>query len=726
MFYPRKRYTITFDGYSFEILEPKNWKDDVKSFVRNPNYHGIATIISGALEFTGEAAEFLFATVSEFGPNANVRVKAEIKHPDTDAWELDYVGWVDFFTMKKGEKEFIVKLSADPITALYKAKKTARVELERLTDLVENEIEPLKKINMRVVGRDIYTSAHLSQASDWEPLMKWHKTGTFNRTQPVDVVEVVQAEDLNIHSILKPVSQSDGLTGLVDAIIYSNNDIAKTLKVSVSMDHKYRYTTQNGNLNDLKVRLAIYTNGFSYTYNREIILWDEALVGEGDIGEIKFTSDEYEIQLAVGESIGFEYIGNFTHGIAGYTTISFVPTAIFPEGTFGWIGGGSPLDYELNGDKYKASITISEESTRAETQSIAVLIHEYAERLATIILQAKFKSNLFGRMDLGYIEDGALSNTAIAHGMWFRGMNAGMERFKPISTHLQDFYQAVDAIYPIGMQLEDGEMIIEDRAYFYSKIIAADLGEVKDFQIQLDNKAYNSIINVGYQKAGGYEESQGLDEYNRETQYSTIIRSEKELQLVSKYRADGYGMETVRRDIADLNKDSKFDDHIWILDVDLPSGQTNWEISRWQKRFAEAPRIVFSPDTAINLWFSPINILLRHGPWLKAPLRQYLDSMIAFNYSEGNSGLTTKLIGGNAYSQNVGIPVGDLPTSANKGMVATFSAAITYDQLNGKTKGKENKYCLFKLMSEGQTYYVHIDDVKIKNGIGEFKTKIYN
>ena len=174
-------------------------------------------------------------------------------------------------------------------------------------------------------------------------------------------------------------------------------------------------------------------------------------------------------------------------------------------------------------------------------------------------------------------------------------------------------------------------------------------------------------IEVGPIKSGAYEENQGLDEYNRKTQYDTILdKTDNVLELTHKVKTDSYGLESIRRDNPTVglqvnpDDDSKYDDDKWFVDTVEIDGQEALEPGLWPVRFAVEPSGVYSPETAFNFWFSPINIILRHGPWIKPALLHYLNSFIAFNSSDGNSTLRTQLIGGKEYTQNLGVEVADL------------------------------------------------------------------
>jgi hypothetical protein len=467
-----------------------------------------------------------------------------------------------------------------------------------------------------------------------------------------------------------------------------------------------------------KVRIDVYDDASNPTLNRSVDLYEYSGTAIDFPTSINVSSGEFNLDLEPNQSACIMY----------YLDAN-------AKAEVWWYAYTYPI-LEADPTKYylEVGLTVQQDTLLVSSEAPALMIYEYVKRLNDIVLGASFKSNLLARADTdGYAENGDFSQIALTHGMWVRGMYDGVPKYKPISTSLKDCLEAINVAYPIGISLLDGIFRLENREFFYRKVITIQLGEVKDLVITPDTKSFNSRITVGYQKAGGYEDDQGLDEYNRETEYDTILnKTEQELKLISKYRADSYGLETVRREnpavdpLVEPDKDSKFDDHIWMLDVEKPSGQTNWQLSDWTKRFAVEPKNVYSPETAWNLWFSPINILLRHGSWIKPSLIQYPTSKLLFNYSEGNSELTTQLIGGNEYSQNVGIPVGDLDSSSHKAMFAKFQAPVTWEQLNGSTNGIRNIYGLCEFWRHGTRYRAYIMSVSLKNGIGDFNVKLFS
>lgn len=748
MFYNRVRYKFWYGEIGgFEVEEPTNWKEDNKKFSRHLTYHGISTTLSSALKFIGDAREFLISVYTDYGVNADVRLTRELKDKETDIWELDYEGWVDFMTFKQTEEEIEVKFTADPLTNRLKAKQGDKVELEREDDLDGNLISALELRDITLPGRMILQANKLSHNREEIPRLRQAQSTRLNpQVWPMELQEIDTPEFVENPTVFGqyPEDVRDADTEQygsgTTALLRNQGAEALTFKINLSHKQSCHWQVYSGLFGDppnnttISLRLAIYIlNGtgdkFLATPERiEKVFYSYDIVQGGVFpNTININEREFEVSLAPGEAGCFEW-----HVTGGYNLTSLeygYRGRIYgqPEATkvsdYAYVdenGNWSPSFYET-------SITISQDTLLEPTTSKCIRIHEFARRLAEISLSSSFYSSTLGTTDVApYVENGPLSDLVLLNGMWARGMESGVTNYKPISSSLKDFLESLDAISPIGIELKNDTLKLEDREYFYIKEVTVTVNNVSELEITPAEKEHFSKIKVGYQKSGGYEEEQGLDEYNRETEYSTILnKTENELNLISKYRADSYGLETVRREHPDIaidyngDDDSRFDDQIWFLDANETTGILT--VSDWTKRFAQAPSSVYSPETAYNLWLSPINILLRHGKFIKPAVLKYLSTYIKFNYSEGNSRIRTQLIGGQDYQQNIGIPVIDLDYSRHIGLFANFKAPVTWNQLNGKTNGRSNYYGLVEFYYKAQRLRGFIISVDLKDGIGDFK-----
>lgn len=726
MLYNRVKYIMEHKGFSFEIAEPINWDSDDKEFVRNETYHGIVVNISDSIQFTGDAKLYLQSVLNEYGVNADVKLTRYIRD-EQDKWIVDYVGHIDLLTSVITKKYFEVKFNSDKTINIFKSKNSAIIELENNSSLDSTrQLEDLEIDTVYIDGRELLLKSHCQQSEDAAREMKCKGSNSTELEfyMPVSL-NVINKDDQNVHDVFSFQQELYEDIFYDQDAVYSNSlsgAAPRDLRISVSIKHKLNIIKDEVRYFGIKVLLA------KGVYNANIAGYNvigeprELWAGNYESTEINFSTGEFVEHLEIDEALCLMYFVKGTFG-----------NAIVFQGFDGKVivRFGDKINEEITGE-YLANISFSEDSVRNPTNSNCLRLYNVGKRLTDSILDVPFRSSLCGLINEGYKQDGELSKVMILHGMWLRGLTNGYEKYKHIATSFSDFYNSVNAIMPIGLEVSDKRVVLEKREYFYQKFVAIKVEGVTDLRIELDSKNHFSIINVGYEKAGGYEEEQGLDDYNRKTQYSTILNvTNNTLELLSKYRSDTYGLETIRRENVEINPnvkiddDKKFDDDIWFLDTKKTSEFNYYQLSLWQDRFEELPKNVYSPETAFNLWFSPINLLLRHGPWIKPCVRQYLDSMIAYTSSEGNSNIITKLIGGNAYQQNIGIPVEDLEASANKAMTATFKAPVTFEQLNGSKYGIPNVYGLVEFKYEGVKYYGHIIKVSLNKGIGDFEVRVF-
>ena len=80
---------------------------------------------------------------------------------------------------------------------------------------------------------------------------------------------------------------------------------------------------------------------------------------------------------------------------------------------------------------YELSLTIQEDSERKSSNSPCIKIYDVAKRLNDITIEAKFKSDLLSNADI--------SNTVMLHGMWLRGLYAGVKNYKTYIYFVQGF-----------------------------------------------------------------------------------------------------------------------------------------------------------------------------------------------------------------------------------------------------------------------------------------------
>jgi hypothetical protein len=396
------------------------------------------------------------------------------------------------------------------------------------------------------------------------------------------------------------------------------------------------------------------------------------------------------------------------------------------------ISGQNDAKIYCNLKEITGSITIEEDSFNEKSTTKAVLAHELMDKLVTIGTNKEkaFYSDFIGRTDLGYSIDGTGSLTGITHGLWVRGFDKlpipteipKVENlFKPVTTSFKDAVQSLDAIWNVGIGIEtigNKERVrLEERSFFFNNNVTIRLpNQVKNVKRSCATEYYYSSLEFGSNKGGTYDEAMGLDEPNGKSNFTTVInRLKGTYSKLATYRWDSYGMEFARRKQKSLNDtvDTPYDNDIFLMDLfKNPVGgfeQRLWfnKYDRAKDDFEKEPTGIFSPETATNLRFSPVNCLLRHSWWFGGGFKKYMTDYVRYGSSSANSQLKTKLIGKNEYSENGNIINSELETARFFPEWIEFEHVVNFNivqMVEGKTviQGKEimNFYGLVEFINE--------------------------
>lgn len=193
-----------------------------------------------------------------------------------------------------------------------------------------------------------------------------------------------------------------------------------------------------------------------------------------------------------------------------------------------------------------------------------------------------------------------------------------------LKTSFDDFYKAMDSVLCIGMSTHDNVAIIEEREYFFrntNRIV--DLPDIKDLQIVPFDEVMYSNIKVGYPDET-YEDPRGREEFNQLQNWKTpSYRVQKELDLVSPYRADQFGIEQLLKKNFDPSannrgEDAQGDNSVFLLWVKKNTVMGVYQLKTGQD--FDSLSGVTDRTYTYNIDLSPKRNLLRHMPFIKSTL----------------------------------------------------------------------------------------------------------
>jgi hypothetical protein len=659
-YFDRVRYTLYNKNQgSLIITEPIGWHSDEKELARHEQYHGIISRFSNSSKFIDSGRDFIQLVYDIEGINAEIELKREEKHPQTDVWTLSYSGYLDLSTWETENNQISVKFNSGGLEQLLKARESEQVEIDRITTIDGKAIPTIPIITTELEGRRIFLKSKWQVELENNTVELYNTTGDGNvRGSTVGVpLSLINKSHESSQSVLIGGNVGDNSwertsDGNVSNLFFAVSDVKRDLHIKFNLD----FTVNISEFDDIDsfkyyVRMAHYQNGTDYNLKENDFLFTKENYNELHNKTFSIAYDKV-VSLEIGDSLSLCIDQNY-------------------DGEWSVVNPRvSHLRIETK-DIVCTNFTIDEDSFYEKTTTKAVLAHELINQLVTINTNKEnaFYSDFLGRTDLGYSIDGKGSLTGITHGFWVRGFDKlpipteGPPKienlFKPLTTSFKDAVQSLDAVWNVGIGIEKvgfrERVRLEELSYFYNNNVTIRLPfQVKNVKRSVATNYYYSSLEFGSEKGGDYEEACGLDEYNVKATFTTVISRLKETySKIAKYRFDSYGMEFARRKPKLLNdtEDSKYDSDNFLLDLKRGINSV-FAQRKWQDDFEKEPTGVFNPETATNLRFSPMNCLLRHSWWFGGGFKKYVTDYVRYGSAVSNSQLKTKLIGKNEYAEN--------------------------------------------------------------------------
>ncbi|MFD2592294.1 hypothetical protein ACFSTE_15760 [Aquimarina hainanensis] len=647
-YFDRVRYILYHDKYGRSVIpEPIGWRTDEKEYSRNLKYSGVIAKFSNNLTFIGTAKDYLLQIDEMEGIEAKVTLTREERNHQTDFWEESYTGELDMSTIKEKESQVSLKFNSGGLHQILKSKESEKVEIERLTTLDGRPISELSTERVELDGKRIFLSSTMYVPTTDNTATMRNSTNGNTRGMTVGVpLKVKNRSHEHLKSVLPNTTIGDNshernAKGNVGNMFFYNADRERKLKIKINLVFDINYHLDDTRWAEYKVLLSSYQNGASLDFKKhedEMLYLNKAGIIERGPFELTY---EGEITLNEGESLALHF-NQLMDGQNGHNAIM------------------QTTAYDIECD-----ITIEEDSEFKSTKSEVILAHELGSRLAHIITGSteNFHSEVSGRKEIGYKEDGEASYLGMAHGFWLRQFTGRdrteQNKYKGFATSFRDYFDSLDAVWNLGMGIEmyrgKERIRVEKESYFYQNVVTIRLpNEVSNYQRTRAKEYCYSSIDIGYAKGWENEEAMGLDEYNAKTTFQTCItRVSKSYTKISKYLAGVYPMEFARRKPQKdyPTEDHRYDKEIFLLDMKKVKPDV-YSLRKWQDDFSEKPKGVFSPETASNLRLSPINILKRHGDVISPCLDKYPEKYISYGSSEGNSKLVTKMKQNNEHAEN--------------------------------------------------------------------------
>lgn len=231
-----------------------------------------------------------------------------------------------------------------------------------------------------------------------------------------------------------------------------------------------------------------------------------------------------------------------------------------------------------------------------------------------------------------------------------------------IKTTFKDFFDSFFAISGgVGFGVEDDICIFESRKDWFANIQAVYVGEIKEFSLNVYKDFLFNSIKVGYEDFE-YEQEYGREEVNStQTYVGPMTKTEKNLNLISKYRADQLGIEELRITPTEENEnqtDNRSDNDVFMIKIQ--ESETGGIYKVEGKENYQVIEGFTSRNEYYNLDITPKKNLLRHGQFLRSVLFGFDDRSIRFESAKKNEDVKTVDLNGRSITEKDWVPVNTL------------------------------------------------------------------
>jgi hypothetical protein len=254
-----------------------------------------------------------------------------------------------------------------------------------------------------------------------------------------------------------------------------------------------------------------------------------------------------------------------------------------------------------------------------------------------------------------------------------------------IKTSFLEFYNSMNALLSVGFGIENGVAVLESKAYWMQAgLRTANIGIVKSLTLEVASNFIHNTIKVGYEN-NDYEVDYGREEVNSEQNWSTpITRIQKNLDLVSPYRADQFGIESVRTLPAEANvneQDNKSDNDTFMIKIQAePNVDGLYEIEGAEHyRPVDGIQGVSVRQSYYNLDLTPKKNMIRHGAFLRSMLHRYDGKYIRFESAEKNANLVTIDLDNTRIAESEWLNISSLEDRIFLPYIVTVEAKLPYN-----------------------------------------------
>lgn len=204
-----------------------------------------------------------------------------------------------------------------------------------------------------------------------------------------------------------------------------------------------------------------------------------------------------------------------------------------------------------------------------------------------------------------------------------------------IKTSLRDFFTSYNSHFGIGMGMMGNTLRLEEKVFWVDYIDPIDLGEVSKMKVSPATDLLINNVKIGTPNQE-YDDVNGKQEFNTTHEYSApITRIAKDLNLISVYRADCYGIEFTRLNLdGKTTTDNDSDNDVFMIQIeDAAQNDGLWHLDRFLNAGATG---LLTPSTVFNLYLTPARGLRRNGNYIRSLFYKLDAKYLSFQTTDKN------------------------------------------------------------------------------------------
>lgn len=497
------------DGVKEEVIDCtndlKNW-DDVTISLNRSDYTGVVRAISTKFEFVGETKSKIDAYYEEYYLGTQIRINV---YQINERWGYDLIfqGDLDFSTLEKSEYVLSINAKDNTLSSAIKANKSTKFDIPTADVRADKK---LKYDRINILNRVQWTTDDANEETN-EPY-KFRLTqdipdvGTYYIPIPLAYMASEtyrcpfeyrdQAQEL----IKKTELDFTNMPGIVK--VHGSEPFRLNVNFNLSVKNKPQGTLSIilGKINaPIASKTIIMGEQYSINFNAPIVN------GQGVYGlylKLEKVSQETEL-LEIDYFAPAEKNGYFTRGSIAYAEC---------------FGKGK------------------------ETEFNCIDIPKLANTLVR-----KIYPNASVEIDT------LPTQCILVSGEDMRELNNAK-----ISTSFSEFSTFIETCFGFTYTINDNIIRFGKREDLFSRAVVKEVTSYSELNFSQDTSLMYSRVKVGYNKQE-YSNANGRNEFNQSIEYSTDVNlTNNTLELISPYRADGYGFEYKVQEIENEVSDNTF------------------------------------------------------------------------------------------------------------------------------------------------------------------------